>query len=133
LTAKPTSTGSITATLTQTMTGQVDVRFSGVPFFLDQTESGKIRIVGTGADVDLLKSRTGRVNITNLQTLQLRRDALARFHAAYKDTLEWMYSIPAALKIFSEFTCYRKRWSARSESSCRKRPWYPIEPWVPIR
>jgi NitT/TauT family transport system substrate-binding protein len=103
LTAKPTSTGSITATLTQTMTGQVDVGFSGVPFFLDQTDSGKIRIVGTGADVDLLKSRTGRVNITNLQTLQTRRDVLVRFHAAYKETLEWMYSDPVALKIFSEF------------------------------
>jgi NitT/TauT family transport system substrate-binding protein len=104
LTAKPTSTGSIPATLTQTMTGQVDVGFSGVPFFLDQMEDGKIRIVATGSDVEALKSRTGRVNITNLQTLQNRRDALIRFHAAYKDTLEWMYSDPAALRIFSEFT-----------------------------
>jgi NitT/TauT family transport system substrate-binding protein len=104
LTAKPTSTGSIPATLTQTMTGQVDVGFSGVPFFLDQMEDGKIRIVATGSDVEALKSRTGRVNITNLQTLQNRRDVLMRFHAAYKDTLEWMYSDPAALRIFSEFT-----------------------------
>ena len=104
LTAKPTSTGSITATLTQTMTGQVDVGFSGIPFFLDQVEDGKIRIVGTGSDVDSLKSRSGRVNITNLQTLQSRRDVLVRFHAAYKDTIEWMYSDPSALKIFSEFT-----------------------------
>ena len=44
------------------------------------------------------------MNITNLQTLQNRRDVPVRFHAAYKDTLEWMYSNPAALKIFSEFT-----------------------------
>jgi NitT/TauT family transport system substrate-binding protein len=104
LTAKPTSTGSITATLTQTMTGQVDVGFSGVPFFLDQMEDGKIRIVATGSDVDSLKGRSGRVNITNLQMLQNRRNVLLRFHAAYKDTLDWMYSDPAALKIFSEFT-----------------------------
>src|SRR6478736_10056012 len=104
LTAKPTSTGSISATLTQTMTGQVDVGFSGVPFFLDQMEDGKIRIVATGSDVDSLKSRSGRVNITNLQTLQNRRDVLVRFHAAYKETIEWMYSEPSALKIFSEFT-----------------------------
>ena len=104
LTAKPTSTGSISATLTQTMTGQVDVGFSGVPFFLDQMEDGKIRIIATGSDVDALKSRSGRVNITNLQTLQNRRDVLVRFHAAYKETIEWMYSDPAALKIFSEFT-----------------------------
>src|SRR5947199_8488064 len=55
LTAKPTSTGSITATLTQTMTGQVDVGFSGVPFFLDQMEDGKIRLIASGSDVDALK------------------------------------------------------------------------------
>ena len=67
-------------------------------------EDGKIRIIATGSDVDALKSRSGRVNITNLQTLQNRRDVLVRFHAAYKETIEWMYSDPAALKIFSEFT-----------------------------
>ncbi|HEY7245422.1 MAG TPA: ABC transporter substrate-binding protein [Xanthobacteraceae bacterium] len=104
LTAKPTSTGSITATFTQTMTGQVDVGFSGVPFFLDQMEDGKIRIVASGSDVDSLKSRSGRVNITNVATLQNRREALVRFHAAYQDTLDWMYADPAALKIFSEFS-----------------------------
>jgi len=104
LTATPTSTGSITATFTQTMTGQVDVGFSGVPFFLDQMEDGKIRIVASGNDVDSLKSRSGRVNITNVVTLQNRREVLARFHAGYKETLDWMYADPAALKIFSEFT-----------------------------
>ena len=58
----------------------------------------------TGSDVDALKSRSGRVNITDLATLQNRRDALLRFHAAYKETLEWMYTDQAALRIFSEFT-----------------------------
>ena len=48
------------------MTGQVDVGFSGVPFFLDQMEDGKIRIIATGSDVNTLKkSRSGRVNITD--------------------------------------------------------------------
>src|SRR5947199_8815388 len=55
LTAKPTSTGSITATLTQTLTGQVDVGFSAIPFFLDQMEDGKIRLIASGSDVDALK------------------------------------------------------------------------------
>jgi NitT/TauT family transport system substrate-binding protein len=104
LTAKPTSTGSITSTLTQTMTGQVDVGFAAVPLFLDQAEDGKIRIIVTGSDVASLKSRTGRVNITNLATLQNRKDALVRFHRAYKDTVEWMYSDPAALKHFSDYS-----------------------------
>ena len=104
LTAKPTSTGSITATLTQTMTGQVDVGFSAVPFFLDKVEAGQIRIIVTGSDVAALKTRTGRVNLTNVNTLQNRRDAIVRFQAAYKETIDWMYSDPAALKIFAEYS-----------------------------
>src|SRR5215212_4347974 len=65
LNAKPTSTGSITATLTQTMTAQVDVGFSAIPFFLDKVDEGQIRIIATGSDVPSLKARTGRLNITN--------------------------------------------------------------------
>jgi NitT/TauT family transport system substrate-binding protein len=103
LTAKPTSTGSITATLTQTVTGQVDVGFSAIPFFLDRVDKGEIRIVASGNDVASLKARTGRVNITNLQMLKNRKDALVRFHRAYKETIEWMYSSPDALKHFSDY------------------------------
>jgi NitT/TauT family transport system substrate-binding protein len=104
LTAKPTSTGSITATLTQAMTGQVDVGFSAVPFFLDRVEEGQIRIIASGGDVASLRSRTGRVNLTNVTTLQNRKDALNRFHLAYKETVDWMYSDPAALKHFSDYS-----------------------------
>jgi ABC-type nitrate/sulfonate/bicarbonate transport system substrate-binding protein len=104
LTAKPTSTGSITATLTQAMTGQVDVGFSAVPFFLDRVEDGQIRIIASGSDVASLRSRSGRVNLTNVTTLQNRKDALNRFHLAYKETVDWMYSDPAALKHFSDYS-----------------------------
>jgi NitT/TauT family transport system substrate-binding protein len=104
LTAKPTSTGNISATLTQTMTSQVDVGFSALPFFLDKVDEGQIRIIATGNDVPSLKTRTGRVNITNVATLQNRRDALVRFNRAYKETIDWLYADPAAIKIFSEYS-----------------------------
>jgi NitT/TauT family transport system substrate-binding protein len=104
LTAKPTSTGSITATLTQTMTAQIDVGFSAIPFFLDKVDEGQIRIIASGNDVASLKARTGRVNITNVATLQNRRDALVRFHRAYKETIDWLYGDPAAIKIFSDYS-----------------------------
>jgi NitT/TauT family transport system substrate-binding protein len=104
LTAKPTSTGSITATYTQTMTAQVDVGFSALPFFLDKVDEGTIRIIASGNDVPSLKARTGRVNITNVPTLEKRRDALARFNRAYKETVDWLYADPAAIKIFSEYS-----------------------------
>ena len=86
------------------MTGQVDVGFSAIPFFLDRVEDDKIRIIATGNQVVAFKTRSGRVNLTNLNTLQNRKDALMRFHRAYKETVEWMYSDPAALKHFSDYS-----------------------------
>ena len=104
LTAKPTSTGNIASTITQTMSGQVDVGFGAAPFGLNLVEEGKIRIVATGSDVASLRTRTVRVNLTNVDTLQKRHDAIVRFNRAYQETVAWMYSDPAALKIYGEYS-----------------------------
>ena len=104
LTAKPTSTGNIASTITQTMTGQVDVGFGAAPFGLDLVEDGKIRIIATGNDVASLRTRTVRVNLTNVSNLQSCRDALVRFNQAYRETVDWMYSDPAALKHYGEYS-----------------------------
>jgi NitT/TauT family transport system substrate-binding protein len=104
LTAKPTSTGNIAATITQTMTGQVDVGFGAAPFGLDLVEDGKARIIATGNDVVSLRTRTVRVNVTSVNDLKARRDALVRFNRAYRDTIDWMYSDPAALKHYAEYS-----------------------------
>jgi NitT/TauT family transport system substrate-binding protein len=104
LTAKPVSTGNIAATITQTMTGQVDVGFGAAPFGLDLVESGKTRIIATGNDVVALRTRAVRVNLTGAATLQNRNDAIARFMQAYKETIDWMYSSPDALKVYGEYS-----------------------------
>jgi NitT/TauT family transport system substrate-binding protein len=104
LTAKPRPTGNIASTITQTMTKQVDVGFGAAPFGLDLVESGKARIVATGNDVDALKTRAVRVNLTGASTLQNRRDALVRFMQGYKETVDWMYSSPEALKLYGEYS-----------------------------
>ncbi len=104
LSAKPVSTGSIQATVTQTMTGQVDVGFGAAPFGLDVVEGGKARIVATGNDVASLRTRSVRVNVTNAATLAGRRDAITRFVQAYRETLDWMYADPAALAVYKEYS-----------------------------
>jgi NitT/TauT family transport system substrate-binding protein len=104
LTAKPVSTGSIQATVTQTMTGQVDVGFGAAPFGLDVVEDGKARIVASGNDVASLRTRSVRVNVTNAATLASRRDVIARFVQAYRETLDWMYADPAALAVYKEYS-----------------------------
>src|SRR5512143_2249112 len=51
LKAKPTATGGPAPTLTQVMSGQIDVGWSAPPFGLQQIAQNKIRIVARGSDV----------------------------------------------------------------------------------
>jgi NitT/TauT family transport system substrate-binding protein len=100
--AKATPTGGPPATLTAVMSGQVDVGWSAPPVGLDQLDRNEIRQIATGNDT-LFKGQTVRLLITNTQTLQSRKDAIERYMKAYRDTIDWMYSDPAALKTYAEF------------------------------
>ena len=103
ITPKLVGTGNPAATFTQTMSGQVDVGWSSPPFGLEAAEQGKIRIVGHASDVEALRTQTVRLQITNKAAYEKKKDALARYIAAYGETLDWMYSDPAALKMYSEW------------------------------
>jgi NitT/TauT family transport system substrate-binding protein len=100
--AKPTPTGGPPATLTAVMSGQVDVGWAAPPFGLDQLDRNEIRQIATGNDT-LFKGQTVRLLITNTQTLSGRKDAIDRYIRAYRETVDWMYSDPAALKTYAEF------------------------------
>jgi len=103
LKAKPVATGGPAPTLTQVMSGQIDVGWSAPPFGLDQLDAGQIRIVATGNDATAFKGQTVRLLITNVQTLQNRRPVIDRFMRAYRETLDRMYTDPQALKVYAEF------------------------------
>jgi NitT/TauT family transport system substrate-binding protein len=101
-TAKATPTGGPPATLTAVMSGQVDVGWSAPPIGLDQLDRNEIRQIATGNDT-LFKGQTVRLLITNTQTLQSRKGAIDRYVKAYRETVDWLYSDPAALKTYAEF------------------------------
>lgn len=101
---KPMSSGGMQATLTQVMTGQIDAGWSSVPFALDQVADGKIRIVAKGSEIQLLRGRTLRVNVANLDMLTTRKDALQRFMAGYRETIDWMYANPQALTLYAAYS-----------------------------
>ncbi|HEY2815859.1 MAG TPA: ABC transporter substrate-binding protein [Casimicrobiaceae bacterium] len=103
LKAKPVATGGPPATLTQVMSGQIDVGWAAPPFGLQQLDEGKIRVIASGNDASVFKGQTVRLNITNVQTLQSKKAQLDRFMKAYRETIDWMYSDPAALKTYAEF------------------------------
>jgi NitT/TauT family transport system substrate-binding protein len=102
LKAKPVATGGPPSTLTQVMSGQVDIGWAAPPFALDQLDQGKVRVVASGNDSSF-KGQTVRLLITNVQTLKTRKDAIDRYMKAYRETVDWMYSNPAALKTYAEF------------------------------
>src|SRR4029079_9820828 len=104
LKARPTATGGPAPTLTQVMSNQIDVGWSGPPCGLQQRDEVKIRIIATGTDAAIFKGQTVRLLITNVQTLQQRKPVVERFMKAYRETIDWLYSDdPAALKTYADF------------------------------
>jgi NitT/TauT family transport system substrate-binding protein len=99
----PVATGGPPGTLTQVMSGQVDIGWAAPPFGLDQLDQKQIRIIANGNDANVFKGQTVRVLITNVQAIKTKKDALDRFMRAYRETIDWMYSDPAAIKIYAGF------------------------------
>jgi ABC-type nitrate/sulfonate/bicarbonate transport system substrate-binding protein len=102
--ARPVATGGFPATLTMTMTGQIDIGRGAAPFGLDLVEEGRIRVIAHGSEIKARADQTVRACIANAELLGKRRELVARFMQAYRDTLDWMYSDPAAIRVYAEFS-----------------------------
>ena len=100
--AKPTATGGPPATLTQVMTGQIDIGWAAPPFGIKEIKDGKIRIVARGSDIPSLHGQTVRAIIVNADALKTKRDAIMRFAKGYREAVDWMYADPKALEMYSE-------------------------------
>ena len=98
----PTSTGGMPATLTQVMSGQIDIGWGSPPFGLREIEDGKIRVIASGNDVPSLRGQTIRIETVNANVLTNRKDAMLRFVRAYRETLDWMYSDPKAIEMYAD-------------------------------
>jgi NitT/TauT family transport system substrate-binding protein len=100
--AKPTATGSPAGTLTQVMSGQIDIGWAAPPFGLQEIKEGKIRIIAHGSDVPSLRGQTVRAIIVNANALKERKDAIMRFVTAYREAVDWMYADPKAVEMYSK-------------------------------
>jgi len=103
LKAKPTQTGGLPATLTQVMSGQIDIGWATPPFGLREAEEGKVRIIANGNDVASLRDQTVRVEIVNAAMLA-NQGLMKRFGQAYRESLDWIFTDPRAIKLYSEKT-----------------------------
>jgi NitT/TauT family transport system substrate-binding protein len=96
LNARPVATGSPAATLTQVMTGQVDVGWAVAPFGLDALDRGELRVIGRASDIALIRQQTIRVQVSQARALVDKKELLQRFRNGYRATLDWMYASPDA-------------------------------------
>ncbi len=101
--AKPVATGSPSATLTQVMSGQIDVGWSAPPFGLEQINKGQIRVVAHGADLASVRDQTVRVLVGLADRIDARPAVIARYVQAYRETVDWMYAGEEPLKMYAEF------------------------------
>jgi NitT/TauT family transport system substrate-binding protein len=104
LNAKPVGTGDVPATITQVMSGQVDVGWSVAPFVLDLLSTGAARMIGRASDIAAIREQTIRVQISSVQILAAKKDSIARYMKAYNETVDWMYSSPEAVPRYLAFS-----------------------------
>jgi NitT/TauT family transport system substrate-binding protein len=126
LKAKPTAMGGPSANLTAVMSGQVDVGWAAPPFGLDQLDQKQIRIIATGNDAAAFKGQTVRLLIANAQALQARKAVIDRYMKAYRETVNYMYTDPNALKVYSEWLKISEAKAKRTRDDFFPRP--SVEP-----
>ncbi len=102
LKAKPTPTGSPPGTLTAVMSGQIDIGWAGPPVGVQEAKDGKIRVLFRGSDVPSLRDQTVRATVINADFLAKHPDVAARFMAAWRESIAWMYSDPKAMELYAE-------------------------------
>jgi NitT/TauT family transport system substrate-binding protein len=100
-TPKLVAAGGAPATLTQVMTGQLDVGWSVPPFVLQQLAEGKLQIIARGSDVAAIKNQTIRVNVANANALKEKRDAFVRYMRALSRAIDWAYTGDAAIDAYA--------------------------------
>jgi len=101
--AKPVASGASAVTLTQAMSGQIDVGWASPPFGIQQLDQGQIRIIARGSDAPSTRDQTVRVHIVNADALAQRKDLFERFMRAYRESHEFLYSNPDGIKFYAQY------------------------------
>jgi NitT/TauT family transport system substrate-binding protein len=94
-------TGGMPGTLTQVMTGQIDVGWSVPPFVLKDLSEGRLQIIARGSDVAAIRDQTIRVNVANANALKEKRDAFVRFIRTISRAIDWAYTGDAAIDAYA--------------------------------
>jgi NitT/TauT family transport system substrate-binding protein len=86
------------------MTGQLDICYAVPPVALPELQAKTIVRVAGGNDSEAVRNETVRVNAANLDSLQHKRDAMARFMRAYAKSRDFAYSGDAGIADYAKFS-----------------------------
>jgi NitT/TauT family transport system substrate-binding protein len=101
--ARPTATGDPAGTFTSVMSGQVDAGWAAPPFALDAIAQNKVRLIWRGNELEQVRNQTVRTIIANAEELKARPAVFRRFIAAYRETIDHMYTSDKALADYADF------------------------------
>lgn len=101
---KEVATGSPVATMTQAMTGQVDVGWTVVPMGLKELDEGTIQMIARANEVPELRNQSVRLIAVMQKTLDQRRDALVRYLRAYREAVDVLYGGPEGIKAYAAYS-----------------------------
>jgi len=95
------ATGTVPASRTQVMTGQIDVGWGNASQLIDMFASGQARIVARGGELADYSAVTLRAVSANADFLKARPQVAKAFDAAYQESVDWVYAnLDQALAIF---------------------------------
>lgn len=100
--AKLVGAGGPGATLTQVMSGQIDVGWSAPPVGLKEQRAGGLRIIARGNDAPGLATQTVRVGMTNTRFLKEHPDLLKKLQKGIQQTIDWAYAGDEAVKMYAD-------------------------------
>jgi NitT/TauT family transport system substrate-binding protein len=101
---KAVSTGGAPSTMTAVMTDQVDAGWASPPGGLKEIDEGKIRLLARATDAAIVRGQTIRTIVANADVLTKRKDVVARYMQAYRETIDYMYGDnPQVLKDYAAF------------------------------
>lgn len=96
--------GSPVATMTQAMTGQVEVGWTVVPLGLKELDEGSIQMVARANEVPELRNQSVRLMAVLQRTLEARRDVLVRYVRAYREAIDVLYGGPDGIKAYALYS-----------------------------
>jgi NitT/TauT family transport system substrate-binding protein len=118
--AKLVSTGGMSSSRTQVMSGQVDTGWTAAPTNLNLIREGKARIIGTGKEAGELAKLTIRVVAANAGWLEKNRATAKKFIAALNKGRDYNYTDAGV-------AAYAKRWNIDLQDAKRAPEFAPRE------